>query len=105
MPIYEYQCDECGHLFEEMHKRSDPRPSECPECGAPDPRRAISQTAFKLKGSGWYVTDYKSPDGGSTESAGTDDSGDSTDSDSDSSTDDGGDSDGSESDPAPRTAA
>lgn len=61
MPIYEYQCDECGQVFEKMKKRSDPEPGECPQCGAVDPRRTISQTAFQLKGGGWYVTDYKSP--------------------------------------------
>lgn len=61
MPIYEYQCDECGHMFEKLKKRSDPEPQECPECGESEPRRVISQTGFQLKGSGWYVTDYKSP--------------------------------------------
>ena len=59
MPIYQYQCDECGHLFEKLMKLSDPEPSQCPECGAQDPRRTIAKTAFQLKGSGWYVTDYK----------------------------------------------
>lgn len=65
MPIYQYQCDECGHVFEKLKKRSDPEPAECPECAAADPRRTIAQTAFQLKGGGWYVTDYKSPPSGS----------------------------------------
>ena len=60
MPVYDYQCDECGHVFEVTKKRSEPNPSECPQCGAADPRRTISATSFQLKGSGWYVTDYKS---------------------------------------------
>ena len=59
MPIYDYQCDECGHLFEVTKKRSEPGPAACPTCGAADPRRTISATSFQLKGSGWYVTDYK----------------------------------------------
>lgn len=68
MPIYDYQCDDCGHLFEVIKKRSAPEPAECPDCGAADPRRAISATAFQLKGTGWYVTDYKSPTKGTTKS-------------------------------------
>jgi putative FmdB family regulatory protein len=101
MPIYEYQCDECGHVFEEMKKRTAPPPSECPECGAPDPRRAISRTGFKLKGSGWYVTDYKSDGAASngTSSSGESDSGSASDTES---TDD---SDGSDPDPGTRNVA
>lgn len=102
MPIYEYQCDECGHLFEEMKKRSAPEPAACPKCDAPNPRRAISRTGFKLKGSGWYVTDYKTGNGaqgasGDRPSAGTE-----------SGSDDSGGSDASDdsdgSDPDPPTA-
>ncbi len=59
MPVYDYQCDDCGHLFEVTRKRTEPGPAECPECETPEPRRAISATSFQLKGSGWYVTDYK----------------------------------------------
>lgn len=59
MPLYDYQCDECGHIFEVKRKRTDPEPETCPKCGKPNPRRAISATSFQLKGSGWYVTDYK----------------------------------------------
>jgi putative FmdB family regulatory protein len=59
MPIYEYQCDSCGAQRELFVKSADaPRPS-CPTCRK-RMRRVISQTAFILKGSGWYVTDYPS---------------------------------------------
>lgn len=58
MPIYEYQCPQCRHLFEEWVKASDAHGQEpCPKCGAPSPR-VISQTSFVLKGGGWYVSDY-----------------------------------------------
>lgn len=58
MPIYEYQCPQCRHLFEEWVKASDAHGQEpCPRCGAPSPR-VISQTSFVLKGGGWYVSDY-----------------------------------------------
>ena len=64
MPIYDYQCDECGHVFEVTKKRTAPGPSACPQCAAAEPRRTISTTSFQLMGTGWYVTDYKS--GGSS---------------------------------------
>lgn len=58
MPIYEYQCPQCGHLFEEWVKASDAHGQEpCPHCGTPSPR-VISHTSFVLKGGGWYVSDY-----------------------------------------------
>lgn len=58
MPIYEYQCPQCQHLFEEWVKASDAHGQEpCPKCGTPSPR-VISQTSFVLKGGGWYVSDY-----------------------------------------------
>lgn len=58
MPIYEYQCPQCRHLFEEWVKASDAHGQEpCPKCGTPSPR-VISQTSFVLKGGGWYVSDY-----------------------------------------------
>ena len=69
MPRYDYQCEGCGHVFEITRKRTEPGPGECPECGAADPTKLISATSFKLKGSGWYVTDYRSP--GKTRGAGT----------------------------------
>lgn len=61
MPIYEYKCSTCGTHHEVMQKFSDPLLTECPECGGPL-RKLISNTSFVLKGSGWYATDYASPD-------------------------------------------
>ncbi len=57
MPIYEYQCANCGTEFEEWQKFSDPAVDTCPECGG-EASRLISRSTFILKGSGWYVTDY-----------------------------------------------
>jgi putative FmdB family regulatory protein len=57
MPIYEYCCEECQHIFEEWQKDFSERKMTCPVCGA-QAKRLISNTAFILKGSGWYVTDY-----------------------------------------------
>lgn len=62
MPIYEYRCQDCHHEFERMQKFSDPPVAACPACeGAV--QKLISRSAFHLKGSGWYVTDY-ARDGG-----------------------------------------
>ncbi|MCR4666399.1 MAG: zinc ribbon domain-containing protein [Desulfovibrio sp.] len=58
MPIYEYQCPQCGRIFEEWVKVADAHTEEsCPDCGTSSPR-LISHTSFVLKGGGWYVTDY-----------------------------------------------
>jgi putative FmdB family regulatory protein len=57
MPIYEYSCPECQHLFEEWQWDFRERTIQCPICGA-EAKRMISNTAFILKGSGWYATDY-----------------------------------------------
>jgi len=57
MPIYEYRCDQCGDIFEEWQKFSDPVIDKCPSCGG-HASRLISQSTFILKGSGWYVTDW-----------------------------------------------
>ncbi|MBQ7618388.1 MAG: zinc ribbon domain-containing protein [Desulfovibrio sp.] len=58
MPIYEYQCPECGRIFEEWTKITEAHGQEpCPDCGTSSPR-LISHTSFVLKGGGWYVTDY-----------------------------------------------
>ncbi|MBN1276088.1 MAG: zinc ribbon domain-containing protein [Deltaproteobacteria bacterium] len=59
MPIYEYECTECGHQTEAIQKFSDPPLTECGECRG-RLRKLISQNSFHLKGSGWYVTDYAS---------------------------------------------
>ena len=62
MPIYEYRCGSCGHRFEKLQKVADPRVKKCPVCGHSKVRRLLSQSAFVLKGKGWYVTDYPSKD-------------------------------------------
>ncbi|NJD30294.1 MAG: zinc ribbon domain-containing protein [Gammaproteobacteria bacterium] len=60
MPIYEYQCDKCGHHLEALQKISDKPLRECPECGRHTLKRLISAPLFRLAGSGWYETDFKS---------------------------------------------
>ena len=59
MPIYEFCCHNCGHEFELLQKISDPLPSECPNCDKADVQKLVSATSFRLKGSGWYETDFK----------------------------------------------
>jgi putative FmdB family regulatory protein len=59
MPIYEYQCQDCGHEFEAMQKMSEARLVDCPVCGKPELKKMVSAAGFKLKGSGWYETDFK----------------------------------------------
>lgn len=59
MPIYEYQCTECGHELEKLQKISDPPLSECPACGKPALQKLVSAAGFRLKGAGWYETDFK----------------------------------------------
>lgn len=58
MPIYEYVCNSCGHEFEEWQKISASPILKCPSCGKRKVERLVSLSAFHLKGSGWYVTDY-----------------------------------------------
>jgi putative FmdB family regulatory protein len=57
MPLYEYQCEKCGHRFEKIQKFSDKMVRKCPVCGGPV-EQMISAPAVQFKGSGWYVTDY-----------------------------------------------
>ncbi len=57
MPIYEYQCQQCGAHREELQGINDPHLTECSACGG-ELKRLISSPAFQFKGSGWYVTDY-----------------------------------------------
>lgn len=73
MPIYEYQCQECGQRTEELQRFDDPPLEECRECGGPM-RKLVSAPAFQFKGSGWYVTDYagKGSGGGEADSKGGD---------------------------------
>ena len=60
MPIYEYRCESCGHEFDALQKLSDNPLQDCPDCDAPSLRRLISAPSFRLKGDGWYETDFKS---------------------------------------------
>ena len=59
MPIYEYQCQKCGNELEALRKISDDPLVDCPECGAPELKKKVSAAAFRLKGGGWYETDFK----------------------------------------------
>lgn len=59
MPIYEYQCQACGHSFDAIQKFSDAPLSQCPECQKEALSKLISAPSFQLKGSGWYETDFK----------------------------------------------
>jgi len=59
MPIYEYQCESCGHALEALQKMSDPLLKKCPECNKNKLKKKVSATAFRLKGGGWYETDFK----------------------------------------------
>jgi putative FmdB family regulatory protein len=60
MPIYEYQCQQCGHHHEALQKLSDPQLRQCPECGRKSLKRLVSAVRFRLAGNGWYETDFKS---------------------------------------------
>ena len=59
MPIYEYQCSSCDHKFEMIQKISSEPLEICPKCDSPSLKKLVSASAFKLKGSGWYETDFK----------------------------------------------
>jgi len=60
MPIYEYVCTECEHAHEALQKMSDEPLKECPACGKLALKKLISAAGFRLSGSGWYETDFKS---------------------------------------------
>jgi putative FmdB family regulatory protein len=59
MPIYEYECRECSHVFDALQKMSDQALIDCPACGKPGLRKLLSAPNFRLKGGGWYETDFK----------------------------------------------
>ena len=59
MPFYEYQCAACGHHHEELQKVTDRPLRKCPACGRPSLKRLVSAPIFRLKGGGWYETDFK----------------------------------------------
>jgi len=77
MPIYAFECAECGHAFDRLQKLSDPDPDACPSCGRPAVKRQLTAPAFRLAGGGWYETDFKKDgdkkrnlaEGGSTSAA------------------------------------
>jgi len=60
MPIYEYVCSDCGHEFEKLQKMSDAPLTDCPACETKSLKKKISAPGFRLSGSGWYETDFKS---------------------------------------------
>jgi putative FmdB family regulatory protein len=62
MPIYEYQCIECGHELEKLQKLNDPPLTDCPACGKATLQKRVSAAGFRLKGGGWYETDFKGKD-------------------------------------------
>ena len=59
MPIYEYRCESCSHEMERLQKISEPVLVDCPACEQPSLKRLVSAAGFRLKGSGWYETDFK----------------------------------------------
>jgi putative FmdB family regulatory protein len=69
MPLYEYECEDCGSRFEQIQKFSDPPLEVCPKCGRGPVQKLMSPPAIQFKGSGWYITDYARKDGGSAPSA------------------------------------
>lgn len=70
MPIYEYQCGACKHVFENLQKISDAPLTRCPDCGAEALKKLLSAPAFRLKGGGWYETDFKTGDKKNLDSSG-----------------------------------
>lgn len=59
MPIYEYQCKSCGHTLEKLQKMSAEPLKDCPACNEPALAKKVSAAGFRLSGSGWYETDFK----------------------------------------------
>jgi len=62
MPIYAYRCATCGHAKDVLQKMSDPLLTVCPSCGASTFVKQVTAAGFQLKGSGWYVTDFRGGD-------------------------------------------
>ncbi|WP_197338362.1 FmdB family zinc ribbon protein [Ralstonia solanacearum] len=69
MPIYAYQCDACGHAKDVLQKMSDAPLTDCPACGASAFKKQLTAAGFQLKGSGWYVTDFRGGSGGTSASS------------------------------------
>ncbi|WP_175675043.1 FmdB family zinc ribbon protein [Burkholderia ambifaria] len=66
MPIYAYRCEACGFAKDMLQKMSDAPLSQCPECGKDAFRKQVTAAGFQLKGSGWYVTDFRGGSGGTS---------------------------------------
>jgi putative FmdB family regulatory protein len=66
MPIYAYRCESCGFGKDVLQKMSDPQLTQCPECGKDSFRKQVTAAGFQLKGSGWYVTDFRGGNGGTS---------------------------------------
>ena len=66
MPIYAYKCESCGLAKDVLQKMSDAPLTDCPGCGAPTFKKQLTAAGFQLKGSGWYVTDFKGGAAGAT---------------------------------------
>jgi putative FmdB family regulatory protein len=66
MPIYAYRCESCGFGKDVLQKISDPQLTQCPECGKDTFRKQVTAAGFQLKGSGWYVTDFRGGNGGTS---------------------------------------
>jgi putative FmdB family regulatory protein len=77
MPIYAYRCDECGFAKDVLQKMSDPVLTVCPSCGKSSFKKQVTAAGFQLKGSGWYVTDFRGGNAPATGTAPATDSGDS----------------------------
>ncbi len=75
MPIYAYKCESCGHAKDVLQKISDAPLTQCPACGAETFRKQLTAAGFQLKGSGWYVTDFRGSGSGSAGSAASSSSG------------------------------
>jgi putative FmdB family regulatory protein len=88
MPIYAYKCTSCGHAKDVLQKMSDAQLSVCPACGQASFQKQLTAAGFQLKGSGWYVTDFRNGNTGAPAAANTD-----------------ADAAGKKSDPAPAAAA
>ncbi|MBO68459.1 MAG: FmdB family transcriptional regulator [Acidiferrobacteraceae bacterium] len=73
MPIYEYECGQCNHHLEALQKLSEEPLIYCPECGEATLRKQVSAVAFRLKGAGWYETDFKNQEKGSNKDPKTSD--------------------------------
>ncbi|UOB55095.1 zinc ribbon domain-containing protein [Burkholderia pyrrocinia] len=66
MPIYAYRCEACGFAKDVLQKMSDAPLSQCPQCGKDAFRKQVTAAGFQLKGSGWYVTDFRGGSGGAS---------------------------------------